>query len=285
MNPKMSQKIDEKFVIKKCEQLLSELCIDSVPVNLNLIGSYFGVESIQDATIEEAGKVIPQNNGSYVVLVRRSDPPGRKRFTVAHELGHLIVPGAMGGHGVVDYEVGEFDKHKNIEFLCDTAAASLLMPNKLFDDFVKGKRFNFITVMEVSTRFNVSLEAAALQMVKRDQSKRAVIVWELSHKPQEEFLLATSTLPGFEAYIPKKQLRVRYAYGLSGRELIPKSKSLDETEGVVAEAFADVEKNIYKSKQSMIFSNTLSLDCHCEAMSTIDGRVLSLITKSIKLKK
>lgn len=275
----MTQKIDENSIIEKCEELLEELEIDGVPVNLKMVGSYLGVSDIKELDIDEAGKIIPQLEGGYVVLIRKTDSSGRKRFTTAHELGHIIVPGGIGGVEIVDYEVGEFDKHKKIEFLCDVAAASLLMPKKVFDEFVKGKNFSMQTVMEVSEKFDVSLEAAALQMVKRDISKRAVVVWELTHKPKEEILLATSTFPGFEEFAPEKQLRVKYAFGFSGKEHIPKAKSLDETGGVVESAFSDSERNIHKASQSMCFGDSFIIDCKCEAVLTINGRVLSILNK------
>lgn len=281
----MTQKIDENFIIEKCEQLLNELEIEDVPVNLKMVGSYLGVTDIQESDIAEAGKIIPQIDGGYVVLIRKTDSSGRKRFTIAHELGHIIVPGGIGDIEIVDYEVGEFDKHKTIEFLCDVAAVSLLMPKKVFNEFVKGKSFSMQTVMDISEKFDVSLEAAALQMVKRDISKRAVVVWELTHKPKEEILLVTPTFPGFEDCVPEKQLRVKYAFGLSGKEHIPKAKSLEESEGVVETAFKDSDRGIHKEKQSMSFGSTLSINCTCEAMSTISGRVLSLINKDINSSK
>lgn len=281
----MSQKIDENLIIEKCEQLLNELEIVDVPVNLKMVGSYLGVTDILESDIAEAGKIIPQLGGGYVVLIRKTDSSGRKRFTTAHELGHIIVPGGIGDMEIVDYEVGEFDKHKTIEFLCDVAAASLLMPKKVFDDFVKGKKFSMQTVMDISEKFGVSLEAAALQMVKRDISKRAVVVWELTHKPKEEILLATPTFPGFEDCAPEKQLRVRYAFGLSGKEHIPKAKSLEETGSVVETAFNDQDRSIHKAKQTMNFGDTLSINCTCEAMSTISGRVLSLVSKDVNSSK
>ena len=272
----MTQKIDESHIIEKCELLLEDLEIDDVPVNLNMVGSYLGVSDIQESDIAEAGKIIPQLEGGYIVLIRKTDSSGRKRFTTAHELGHIIVPGGIGNIEIIDYEVGEFDKHRTIEFLCDVAAASLLMPKKVFDEFVRGKSFSLQTVMDISEKFDVSLEAAALQMVKRDINKRAVVVWEVMHKPTEVILLATPSLPGMEEFQPPKQIRVMYGYGLSSKNHIPKHKSLQEDQHIIENAFNN-DRKISRGNQTLHFSENEGLESHCEAMMTLEGRVISIL--------
>lgn len=262
-----------------CTKLLEEVGVDEAPVDLRLLGSMLGVSSIAEVDIPEAGKLIPKTDGNFAIFLNKADSQARKRFTTAHELGHLLVPGGVSGREIIDYEVGLFDKEKTIEFLCDVAAANLLMPTSLFDEFVKGKKFTLQTIVDISQKFNVSLEAAALQMVKRSPGKRAVVVWEHMHKPKEEVLLATPTFPGFEDCAPDKLLRVKYAFGLSRKEHIPKSKSLEESKNVILSAFEDQKKSIHKSRQVITFGPQLSIDCECEAIATIAGRVLSIIRR------
>ena len=269
------QKNDEEYVAKKCSELLSDAGIDTVPVNLEILGSMQGISKFEEMEMEEAGRLIPDTSGGFYVVVRSSDSEGKKRFTRAHEIGHTLVPDALDKSGHVDKEIGNFDTHSRIEYLCDYAAANLLMPTEIFDEYVKGKKFNLINITKTAEYFNVSIEASALQFVKRNISKRAVVVWEYSYKPKEDIVLATSSLPGMEQYRPEKQIRVRYSYGLSNKNHIPKHKSLDEEKGLISVAFDSRE--VSKGVQKIYFRENVGVDFYCEAMMTLEGRVISIL--------
>src|ERR1051325_502971 len=61
-----------------------------------------------DARGFEGALVRVANNPSGIVAVKRSiREPGRKRFTIAHEFGHYVLP----GHGITGYTC----KEENIE--------------------------------------------------------------------------------------------------------------------------------------------------------------------------
>jgi hypothetical protein len=269
------KKNDEEYVAKKCSELLSAAGIESVPVNLDILGSIQGILRFEEMEMEEAGRLIPDTSGGYYVVVRSSDSEGKKRFTKAHEIGHTIVPDALSKSGHVDKEVGNFDTHSQIEYLCDYAAANLLMPAAIFNEHVKGIKFSLVNIVKTAEHFNVSIEAAALQFVKRNISRRAVVIWEYSHKPKEHIVLATSSFPGMEQYRPEKQIRVRYGYGLSHKNHIPKHKSLDEEKDLISKAFNNRE--VLRGTQKIYFREGVGVNFYCEAMMTLEGRVISIL--------
>jgi Zn-dependent peptidase ImmA (M78 family) len=57
-----------------------------VPVDVCRIARILGYR-VEEAEIRWAGYLAPGDN---IIVVRRSDIPTRKRFTVAHEIGHLL---------------------------------------------------------------------------------------------------------------------------------------------------------------------------------------------------
>jgi hypothetical protein len=83
------------------------------------------------------------------IVLRRSDPLVRRRFTLAHEIGHL----ALSDHGIW------IDNHDSlIETWCDEFAANLLVPGDALRESMKavGDRELIPRLLRLTTSFGVS---------------------------------------------------------------------------------------------------------------------------------
>lgn len=73
------------------------------------------------------------DHGKKTIFVNESEHPGRKRFTIAHEIGHIMLHAQDGDH--VDYrgemEYGAADQPKERE--ANIFAGALLMPKGAFE--------------------------------------------------------------------------------------------------------------------------------------------------------
>lgn len=79
-------------------KILLDCGIDSLPVDLNHICRQLGVGVYRYEDVSGAGKTALQGDGLLyfegdrpVILFDQNKPPARIRFTIAHELGHLIL--------------------------------------------------------------------------------------------------------------------------------------------------------------------------------------------------
>ena len=66
--------------------------------------------------------------GRWLIVVNRDGPPGRRRFTLAHEFKHVL---DHPHHKIAYRHLGRGDKQKHdrqIEMICNYFAACLLMP-------------------------------------------------------------------------------------------------------------------------------------------------------------
>lgn len=86
-------KINRNSIRKKATQLLQECQISNPPVKLSIILRYLGVNAIKaDPRMIDVIKI-----SAFIVLEEKlivysdSDPTVRKRFGVAHEIGHYIL--------------------------------------------------------------------------------------------------------------------------------------------------------------------------------------------------
>ncbi len=88
------------------------------------------------------------------IWVNKSEPALRKRFTIAHEIGHAVLHPQVD---VVDYR-SNFEKPKDRkEIEANKFAAELLMPEEYFRDAWSRFRGNETAV---ATFFGASVEAA-----------------------------------------------------------------------------------------------------------------------------
>jgi histone H3/H4 len=92
----------------------------------------------------------------------------RKRFTIAHEIGHYVLPGhdtakdVCGEDGVVS--IG--DESTKFEQAANRFAGELLLPSPAVRRIVRRLGISFDTIRFVGAQFETSLTAAAVQCVK-----------------------------------------------------------------------------------------------------------------------
>jgi len=126
-----------------------------LPVDICYIAKLLGY-SVDEAYIPWSG-YLPE--GQNVIIVRRTDSLERKRFTIAHEIGHIL-------WGKISQEnpMTSRTRHKNAspdeERIADQLAVELLMPEKEFqDEMSKRKRPSLADIVVIARLFAVSFES------------------------------------------------------------------------------------------------------------------------------
>ena len=103
--------IDVKTIAEVCDILIEYSCVESSGFSVN-----------NDTNSEDIKNEISVN---------QFEPEYRQRFTIAHELGHIIL-----GHKGISYRFSDVSKYKNTidrmnEVAANKFAADLIMPEKL----------------------------------------------------------------------------------------------------------------------------------------------------------
>jgi hypothetical protein len=116
------------------------------------------------------------NRPSGIIAVRQNMEEPRKRFTIAHEIGHFVLPGHDDESRVCGEEEIEapsdeaIDKanqeDKKLEQAANNFAAELLMPSPVIGRIVTKSGISIDTCEFVSRLFEVSLTAAAARCVE-----------------------------------------------------------------------------------------------------------------------
>ena len=77
----------------------------------------------------ESGYTITKPNGKHIITVNSLEPDERQRFTICHEIAHIVLDLASSHEEVPSWSYAK--RHPN-EIACDTFAAELLMPYQLW---------------------------------------------------------------------------------------------------------------------------------------------------------
>ena len=144
--------------------------LTSIPVDPVVLANRLGM-SVRNAKFSDDNLVgmIAKRGDHVQLLVNQSDPPFRKRFTIAHELGHHFLHLLEDGEFIdgeadlfrmpnEDQEVVTPEKRREIQ--ANMFAAALLMP----ETSVKEEWPSVATVEGMARRFNVSETAMKIRL-------------------------------------------------------------------------------------------------------------------------
>ena len=125
----------------KAKQILDSLSIRKIPIPIEEILLRFNIVIGEAPSNEYSGLLIRKENGALIGL-NSDEPYSRKRFTIAHELGHFLFD--LNSDAFVDrieYRDNKSNTIKNPkESRADMFAAALLMPSEFIkNDFAKIK--------------------------------------------------------------------------------------------------------------------------------------------------
>jgi Zn-dependent peptidase ImmA (M78 family) len=158
--------------------LLEQLGIHNPP-DVLAIAAALGI-GIEEPEVSSFDGALVRVRGSAlgIIAIRRSiREPARKRFTVAHELGHLLLPGhdqstICNGDNVENWAKGLASP----EVEANQFASELLMPSSLALRQLGSHKPSFDVVDEIVHVFGTSLTASAYRFAELT-SYAAAVVW------------------------------------------------------------------------------------------------------------
>jgi hypothetical protein len=119
----------------------------------------------------------------FEITLRKDQPSARKNFTLAHEIAHTFFYSDL--LELDDKSKPTLGYDKEGEFLCDLAAAELLMPTNRFKKDLESKardgKITPSTVLELRALYNVSLQAVCTR-IARLRKDLICALWNLESK-------------------------------------------------------------------------------------------------------
>jgi Zn-dependent peptidase ImmA (M78 family) len=130
-----------------------------------------------------AAFIVGRNERAVIVVDERSGME-RRRFSVAHEIGHWIFDRSesAGSLSCDAHDMREFGVPGTREARANRFAANLLMPSFLFGPASVGRPITFETVADLAEQFRTSRTSVAVRLVKRSP-RPAILVYSNVSNP------------------------------------------------------------------------------------------------------
>lgn len=164
-----------KRIEREVESLLVKHDVADPPVPVEEIARGLGAEVVYQNFKGEISGLLLKRPGSLVIGVDSKQTEARQRFTIAHEIGHLVM------HAASSEEV-HVDKHFNvhlrspasstaedvIEIEANAFAAGLLMPRNMVRSDAEGHMLDFEDprlVKQLAEKYQVSTQAITFRLI------------------------------------------------------------------------------------------------------------------------
>ncbi|MGH8983527.1 MAG: ImmA/IrrE family metallo-endopeptidase [Acidimicrobiia bacterium] len=145
----------------------------TLPVDVEGLARQLGVTQIlRVSRLVEDGR-LEQTNGHTRVLLASEASIERQRYTLAHEIGHLLLTDPER-----DTIARRMESDDEIERFCDAFAASLLLPRELVHSEYRSRKRKLNTVRHLGHRTGTSLAAATVRLNEVAHWRRALLHWK-----------------------------------------------------------------------------------------------------------
>ena len=135
------------------------------------------------------GKIIFDEETGIITVNSLSNDANQKRFTIGHEMGHFYNEKGKGSYRCGHHELYGTRRNLTREADANDFAAELLMHEKWFVEYAKGKMLNAKLLINTANYFGVSLSAASIRYAEIGthpaavvMSKEGIIKWSFINK-------------------------------------------------------------------------------------------------------
>ena len=158
-------------------EALAEACgFKKPPIDVDQVAKRLGLKVVHLDLGDDVSGLLISKGDSTVIAVQKSDPPNRRRFTVAHEIAHFHLKHQfkLGDHVHVDR--GHLVTPRNSrsstgedlkEIEANQFAACLLIPSKLLQERInslKVKSLRDDQITKLAGEFTVSEQAMTIRL-------------------------------------------------------------------------------------------------------------------------
>jgi Zn-dependent peptidase ImmA (M78 family) len=170
--------LDELAIRSSARKFMAGLDLSNIDQNLsvytNKVQAKLGTEEMDEG---QSGYTLTKRDGSSVIIVNELERRERQRFSVCHEVGHIVL-GLKSDHR--ETPPWSYSKRDENEIACDIFAAELLMPFDAFKRDVDYEEPSFELVEKLRSKYVVSFSACASRLASVTQYPCAFVTMSSS---------------------------------------------------------------------------------------------------------
>jgi len=158
---------DKRKAVHRAKEILGELYIQTAEhIKVEDIAAIRGAYVQEKPVAGAEGRLVTIGAKGIITVNDKIELPGKKRFVVAHELGHFeLHRGGAFSINCTDDDFRRWYKGNPIEIEANYFAAELLMPEEIFGRKITGKDVSRQLIEELAKEFNTTITATAIRFV------------------------------------------------------------------------------------------------------------------------
>jgi Zn-dependent peptidase ImmA (M78 family) len=216
--------MDEFQTILKARQFVRNAGVTTAPVELECLAAAANakIKFVHDLSDDESGQTT-QHKGKHVIIVNGNHREERQRFTVLHEIAHIVLelPSQHHGPKLTTGDLMRYGRRPLEEMLCDVFAAECLLPYDLFNKDVGDVDISLDAVKTLADRYKASLTATGSRYAVSAPEPCAFVLSEEGHiryVSRSKFLNQLKGWIDFNIPVPKGSVAHRLIQGTSKTE-------------------------------------------------------------------
>jgi Zn-dependent peptidase ImmA (M78 family) len=202
-------------VILKARKFVRDAGIAAAPVSLELLAAAANakIRVTHDLSDDESGQTT-QFKGKNIIIVNGNHREERQRFTVLHELAHIVLelPSQHHGSNLTIDTLMRYGRRPPEEMLCDVFAAECLLPYDLFSKDVGNADISMATVKCLAEKYKASLTATGSRFAVSANEPCAFVLSEdgqTRYVSRSKFLNEMKGWIDFNATLPQGSVAYR----------------------------------------------------------------------------
>ncbi|MCC6579436.1 MAG: ImmA/IrrE family metallo-endopeptidase [Phycisphaeraceae bacterium] len=216
--------MDEFPTIMKARQFVRSADITSVPVDIGRLAATANarIKVVDDLNGDESGYTFPLN-GKHVIAVNGNHREERQRFTVLHEIAHIVLdlPSQHHGGKLTISDLMRYGRRPPEEMLCDVFAAECLLPYDFFSKDVGNVDISMEAVKKLARQYKASITSTGSRFAINAIEPCAFVLSEngmVRYVSRSKFLREMNGWIEFNMPVPQGSVAQRLFQGASKTE-------------------------------------------------------------------
>lgn len=216
--------MNELPTILKARRFLREAGDTSVPVNIARLASAANAEIkvAYDLAEDESGQTTTFR-GKHLIIVNGNHNEERQRFTVLHEIAHIVLrlPSQHDGPLLKTDGLMSYRRRPKEEVLCDVFAAECLMPHEPFRKQVGDSEISLDAVKSLAAEYKASLTTTGSRFALHSSEPCAFVLTDygrIRYVSRSKYLIELKGWINVNAPVPHASVAHRLIQGRSRNE-------------------------------------------------------------------
>lgn len=144
-------------------------------IDLDAIANAHGAK-VKYRCLDGCAARLVTSDDQAIISVHNDDNPGRKRFSLGHELAHWICDAKRASFKCSNADIGpQNEEAKNVEAHANVFSSQLLLPDYLVSPWMQSRKVTFDVAKELADDFRASLTASAIKLMRRSPTPACIV--------------------------------------------------------------------------------------------------------------